>query len=99
MSDLLRRYGGTLTAAFVLLTAFWLLALVIFPNITLFESSFRPYLGVADIGGPKDVYTLANYRKFTANPVDTNILGITFQMPIHMKTFFTTASTRSSRAT
>ena len=32
MKDLLRRYGATLTGAFVLLTAFWLLALVILPN-------------------------------------------------------------------
>jgi spermidine/putrescine transport system permease protein len=90
MQDLLRRYGPTLTGAFVLLTAFWLLALVIFPNITLFEASFRPYLPVVDIGGPKDVYTLANYRKFVANPVETSVLGVTFNMPIHMITFFNT---------
>jgi len=64
MQDLLRRYGATLTGAFCLLTAFWLLILVIVPNITLLEASFRPYLPVADIGGPRDVYTLANYRYF-----------------------------------
>ena len=90
MQDLLRRYGATLTGAFILLTAFWLVILVILPNVTLFEASFRPYLGVADIGGPKDVYTLANYRKFVANPVETSLLGISFHMPIHMITFFNT---------
>ena len=90
MQDLLRRYGATLTGAFCLLTAFWLLILVIVPNITLLEASFRPYLPVADIGGPRDVYTLANYRKFIANPVETSILGLSFQMPIHMVTFFNT---------
>ena len=42
MQDLLRRYGTSLTAVFLLLTAFWLLALVILPNISLFEQSFRP---------------------------------------------------------
>ena len=90
MESLLRRYGATLTGAFVLLTAFWLLALVILPNITLFEASFRPYLPVVDIGGPKDVYSLGNYRLFTANPVDVSFLGLTFGMPIHMITFFNT---------
>ncbi|MBX3579433.1 MAG: ABC transporter permease [Rhizobiaceae bacterium] len=90
MQDMLRRYGGTLTGAFFLLTAFWLLALIILPNITLFESSFRLYLPVTEIGGPRDVYTLANYQKFINNPVDTTIFGMTFQMPIHMKTFFNT---------
>ena len=90
MQDLLRRYGATLTGAFCVLTAFWLLALVILPNVTLLEASFRPYLPVVDIGGPRDVYTLANYRKFIANPVETSILGFSFQMPIHMVTFFNT---------
>lgn len=90
MEDLLRRYGGTLTTAFVLLTAFWLLALVILPNVTLFEASFRYYLPVSEIGGPRDVYTLANYQKFINNPIETSIFGITFSMPIHMITFFNT---------
>lgn len=90
MENLVRRYGATLTGAFVVLTAFWLLALVILPNVTLFEASFRPYLPVVDIGGPKDVYSLNNYRLFTANPVDVSFLGFTFGMPIHMITFFNT---------
>lgn len=90
MQDMLRRYGTTLTFVFVLLTAFWLLILVVFPNITLFESSFRYYLPVSEIGGPRDVYTFANYQKFLNNPVETWFLGLTFFMPIHMKTFFNT---------
>jgi spermidine/putrescine transport system permease protein len=90
MEDLLRRYGATLTGAFMVLTAFWLLILVILPNITLFESSFRLYLPVVDVGGPRDIYTLANYRKFIANPVEISILGLSFHMPIHMVSFFST---------
>ncbi len=90
MRDLVRRYGTTLTGIFILLTAFWLLALVILPNLTLFEASFRPYLPVVEIGGPKDVYSLNNYRLFTANPVDNTLIGIPVHMPIHMITFFNT---------
>ena len=77
MNELIRRYGGPLAALFVILTAFWLLVLVILPYLYLFENSFRPYLQVADIGGPKDVYTLSNYLTF-------------FESPIHIYVFFVT---------
>lgn len=90
MQDLLKRYGGTLTGAFVLLTTFWLLMLVVLPNITLFEASFRPYLPVNDVGGPKDVYSFGNYMKFFANATDTSIFGIVVPIPIHVKIFFGT---------
>jgi spermidine/putrescine transport system permease protein len=77
VSDLLRRYGGPLAGLFILLTAFWLLMLVVLPYIYLFETSFRPYLPITDVGGPKDVYSLDNYLTF-------------FQSSIHIRVFFTT---------
>lgn len=77
MGELLRRYGKPLTALMVLLTAFWLLALVVIPNLVLFEFSFKPYLPVDQLGGPLDVYSLRNYQTF----VDS---------PIHIKIFFYT---------
>jgi spermidine/putrescine transport system permease protein len=77
MKDLLIRYGAFLTGAFCLLTAFWLLILVVLPNIYLFEASFRPYLPVADVGGPKDVYSFDNYLTF-------------FQSRIHIQVFIWT---------
>lgn len=90
MQDLLRRYGSTLTASFILLTGFWLLVLVILPNITLFEASFRPYLPVLDVGGPKDTYSLNNYAKILDNSVDGVIMGIPVHMPVHILTFLLT---------
>jgi len=77
MNDLVRRYGAPLAGTFIVLTAFWLLALVILPYLYLFENSFRPYLPVADIGGPKDVYSLNNYLTF-------------FESDIHIKVFIRT---------
>ncbi|HTO80799.1 MAG TPA: ABC transporter permease [Methylomirabilota bacterium] len=77
MRDLIRRYGAPLAGVFVVLTAFWLLVLVILPYLYLFENSFRPYLPVVDIGGPKDVYSLNNYLTF-------------FESPIHIYVFFVT---------
>src|SRR5690606_35156782 len=63
MQDMIRRYGPGLTLIICLLVAFWLVMLVIVPNITLLEQSFRPYLPVAEIGGPRDTYSLGNYMK------------------------------------
>jgi spermidine/putrescine transport system permease protein len=73
MGELLRRYGGLLSIAIVALTAFWLVALVVLPNIILLEFSFRPYLPVAELGGPKDGYTLSNYATFFNSPIHLTI--------------------------
>lgn len=77
MNDLVRRYGLGLTILFAALTAFWLLALVILPDLYLFENSFRPYLPISEMGGPKDVYSFNNYLTF-------------FQSPIHVQVFIWT---------
>jgi spermidine/putrescine transport system permease protein len=90
MNELIRRYGFGLTATFVGLTLFWLLILLILPNLTMFESSFRPYLPVTEIGGPKDVYTLGNYGQILGNEVDMTVLGLTFQVPVRIKVFILT---------
>jgi spermidine/putrescine transport system permease protein len=73
MSDLLRRYGVSLTVIFAALTAFWLLALVILPDLYLFENSFRPYLPLAEMGGPKDFYSLNNYLTFFNSPIHVTV--------------------------
>ena len=73
MGDLLRRYGTTLTTIFAALTAFWLLALVVLPDLYLFENSFRPYLPIAEMGGPKDFYSLNNYLTFFNSPIHIQV--------------------------
>lgn len=90
MQDMFRRYGIGLTTLICLLVAFWLIMLVIVPNITLFEQSFRPYLPVIDVGGPKDTYGFGNYMKVFDGQVDTSILGYAFRIPVHVLTFFLT---------
>lgn len=90
MQDMFRRYGIGLTTLICLLVAFWLIMLVIVPNITLFEQSFRPYLPVVDVGGPKDTYGFGNYMKVFDGQVDTSILGYAFRIPVHVLTFFLT---------
>ena len=77
MSELYRRYGKPLSYLMVLLTAFWLLALVVIPNLVLFQFSFKPYLPVDQLGGPLDVYSLRNYETFLNSPIHINVFFLT----------------------
>lgn len=88
MRELSRRYGIALASLFGGLTAFWLLALVILPYISLAEKSFRPYLPIDQIGGPSDVYTLANYGTFLNASSTVHLLFI--DIPIHVFIFLET---------
>ena len=90
MNDLLRRYGKGLTFTFIGLTFFWLVVLVILTDFKLLESSFRPYLPVVDVGGPKDVYSFNNYLQILGNEVPFPVLGIEFQVPARIKVFILT---------
>ncbi len=89
MTAMLRRYGGLISSLSVILTALWLLVLVLLPYFDLFESSFRPYLPFVEIGGPKDTYSFNNYTSLFHNPVDTPIglFGYHIMLPlsIHLK--------------
>lgn len=90
MQDLLRRYGLGLTTIICLLVVFWLAILVIIPNIALFESSFRPYLPVTEIGGPRDTYSFDNYMKVFGGEIEVSPFGLAFMIPVHVLTFFLT---------
>lgn len=54
------------------------------------ESSFRPYLPVVDIGGPKDVYSFNNYLQILGNDVPFSIFGIKGDVPARLKVFVLT---------
>ncbi len=90
MERLLRRYGAVLTGGFIALTAFWLLVLVILPNFTMLESSFRPYLPAVDIGGAKDVYSFKNYLTIFGTPFGTSLFGVKFTIPLRILIFVST---------
>jgi spermidine/putrescine transport system permease protein len=73
MSELIRRYGMGLTSVVIVVTAAWLLLLVFLPYLYLFENSFRPYLPVVEMGGPKDTYSLNNYLTFFRDPIHPGV--------------------------
>jgi spermidine/putrescine transport system permease protein len=59
----------------LILVAFWMLALVWVPYAIMIEQSFRFYLPFSEIGGEKDVYTLANYLSLFDAATSKHILG------------------------
>jgi spermidine/putrescine transport system permease protein len=69
MSYLVRRYGYALTGWMIVSSAVWIFGMVILPNLLMVDLSFRFNLPVAEIGGPKDVYTIANYLTLIHNQI------------------------------
>ncbi len=61
-SEYFRNNGVLMGGVMFALVAFWLIFLVILPQLSMLDFSFRYNLPPAEQGGPKDVYTLSNYR-------------------------------------
>jgi spermidine/putrescine transport system permease protein len=59
-----RRNGGAIATYLVVAVGFWALFLIVFPQLYMIDYSFHPKLPPAQRGGPRDVYTLENYRYF-----------------------------------
>jgi spermidine/putrescine transport system permease protein len=67
-SAIARRFAGrhgTGVAAFVGIAVFvWVVLLIVLPQIVMLDVSLRPNLPAAELGGPRDSYTLQNYSYF-----------------------------------
>lgn len=75
-SQLKQRFGAPLAAGIIGLIAIWLIGMVILPQLLMVDYSFKPNLLPAEIGGPKDSYTLDNYITLFGNTIH---LGIFFK--------------------
>lgn len=73
MSEILRRYGPVLTGIILLVVAGWVVLLVVLPQLLMVDFSFRPMLPPSKLGGPEDVYTLANYGTLWTNTIHLSI--------------------------
>lgn len=73
MSALFRRHGWPLGLLMLLIVAFWIVVQVVLPQLLMIDFSFRPNLLPDEMGGPKDVLTLANYETLWANSVHFGI--------------------------
>ncbi|WP_439816066.1 ABC transporter permease [Zavarzinia sp. CC-PAN008] len=73
MTGLFRRYGTVLALTMLATSLIWMVALIVLPNLMMVDLSFRPNLLPAEIGGPKDVHTLANYETLWRNSIHFGI--------------------------
>ena len=73
MAGLLQRYGIGLTSAILLVTLFWVVVMVLGPQLLMIDYSFLPNLPLNQRGGPEDTYTIANYETLFGNAIHLNI--------------------------
>lgn len=66
---MLQRYGLWLTIGIVGITLFWVVVLVVLPQLTMIDYSFRPNLPLPERGGPNDVFTWHNYLTLADNEI------------------------------
>jgi spermidine/putrescine transport system permease protein len=59
-----RRNGTVVGLYLVVAVALWAVFMIVLPQLFMVEMSFRPKLPFNQMGGPRDIYTLENYRYF-----------------------------------
>lgn len=62
MKDYFRKNGQLMGWGLLLAVGFWVIVLIILPQISMLDFSFRHNLPPPEMGGPNDVYTLDNYK-------------------------------------
>jgi spermidine/putrescine transport system permease protein len=86
LSGLYHRNGAGMATFMLVGVAFWIVVLIVMPQLAMLDFSLRLDLPPARIGGPEDVYTLDNYKFFLfghpGNPdgwnyVDLRVFGRT----------------------
>ena len=72
-NQLKARFGSGLAVGVISMIAIWIIGMVVLPQLWMVDYSFRPDLRPADIGGPKDVYSLVNYHTIVTHAIHLNI--------------------------
>ncbi|HET9017997.1 MAG TPA: ABC transporter permease [Acetobacteraceae bacterium] len=82
-SGFVQRNGAVVATYLVVAVGVWMLLMIVLPQLSMLELSFRPKLPPVQMGGPRDVYTLENYRYFLFGSVrDTGHWNVT-----HLRAF------------
>ncbi len=62
MTEFFERNGLALGLYLLLAVGFWIFILIVLPQISMLDFSFRHHLPPPEMGGPKDTYTLEHYK-------------------------------------
>jgi spermidine/putrescine transport system permease protein len=60
----LQRNGAVISTYLLVAVGFWAIIMIVLPQLIMIDFSFHPKLPPREYGGPKDQYTLENYRYF-----------------------------------
>ena len=64
MNSFFKKNGPLISTYFIIAIIFWLIFLIIIPQLYMLDLSFRPNLPPLLRGGPDDVHTLVHYKHF-----------------------------------
>ena len=64
MNSFYKKNGPVIATFFLVAIIFWLVFLIVIPQLYMLDLSFRPNLPPLLRGGPDDVYTLTHYKHF-----------------------------------
>ena len=64
MNYFFNKNGPLISTYFIIAIVFWLIFLIIIPQLYMLDLSFRPNLPPLLRGGPDDVHTLEHYKYF-----------------------------------
>ncbi len=85
-TDFIRRNGLVVSLYLVGAVSLWIIVMIVLPQLYMVDFSFRYNLPPAEVGGPKDVYTLKNYRYLVfGRETDADLLNW-----LHLGVFFRT---------
>lgn len=80
------RNGIAISIYLLVAVGFWMVLLIVLPQLVMVDFSFHPKLPFKDYGGPKDHYTIDSYKYFLfGSTTDTSSWNVT-----HLKAFFLT---------
>ncbi|MCF8465948.1 MAG: ABC transporter permease [Sneathiella sp.] len=94
MSNYFNRNGFGLGIFLLVAVVFWVVILIVLPQISMLDFSFRHHLPPPEMGGPKDTYTLEHYKYLVlgAPGADTsyNVVDLTVFARTLLAAFFVT---------
>lgn len=97
MKAFFERNGGLLGSYLLVAVGFWILVLILLPQLAMLDISFRYNLPPGDVGTDKDVYNLSNYQHLLfgnkGNPDRLALFGYETQIPfntVDLSVFFKT---------
>jgi len=85
-SEFFKNNGFLLGGILMFLVGFWVIVLILLPQISMLDFSFRYNLPPALQGGPEDVYTLDNYRYLVFGPEGSSDSYNTVDLKVFVRT-------------